>query len=136
MKHERVVRPEELAGGDAGVEAVDARAGKLKFHVVARLHLGGVRFHGLRPSRHHFLGGDVDDDRGDVARFRARGEMTLLLQSLVARMLTDYHLGRWGATRAAGETHPALMDGWWSPEGDSILVVGATQRINIYGIVH
>jgi DNA-binding CsgD family transcriptional regulator len=38
-----------------------------------------------------------------VARFRARGEMVLLLQALVARMLTDYHLGRWAAARAAGE---------------------------------
>jgi hypothetical protein len=38
-----------------------------------------------------------------VARFRARGEMALLLQALVARMLTEYHLGRWEAARAAGE---------------------------------
>lgn len=38
-----------------------------------------------------------------VARFRARGEMAALLQALVARMLTDYHLGRWEAARAAGE---------------------------------
>ena len=36
-------------------------------------------------------------------RFRTRGRMVQLTQALVARMLTDYHLGRWDAARAAGE---------------------------------
>ncbi|WP_322921732.1 helix-turn-helix transcriptional regulator [Nocardioides renjunii] len=38
-----------------------------------------------------------------VSRFRSRGEMPLLLQALVSRMLTDHHLGRWQAARAAGD---------------------------------
>lgn len=38
-----------------------------------------------------------------IVRFRTRGAMVLLTQALVARMLTDYHLGRWDAARAAGE---------------------------------
>lgn len=38
-----------------------------------------------------------------VARFRARGEVALLVQALVARVLSDFHLGRWGAARSAAE---------------------------------
>jgi DNA-binding CsgD family transcriptional regulator len=38
-----------------------------------------------------------------IGRFRTRGEMVLLLQGLVARALTDYHLGRWMAARADGD---------------------------------
>ena len=43
-----------------------------------------------------------------VLRLRTRGEMVHLTQALVARMLTDYHLGRWDAARAAGGEVRAL----------------------------
>ncbi len=38
-----------------------------------------------------------------VLRFRTRGAMVQLTRALVAQILTDYHLGRWDAARAAGE---------------------------------
>ena len=38
-----------------------------------------------------------------IVRLRARGEMVPLLRALVARMLTDHHLGRWDAVRVTGE---------------------------------
>lgn len=37
------------------------------------------------------------------ARLRARGDMILVVQALVARLLVDFHLGRWRSARAAGQ---------------------------------
>ena len=38
-----------------------------------------------------------------VLRLRGRGDLVQLLRALVARMLTDLHLGRWDAARATGD---------------------------------
>lgn len=37
------------------------------------------------------------------ARLRARGDMILVVQVLVSRLLADFHLGRWRSARAAGQ---------------------------------